>query len=386
MPKIEKVVVVGGGFGGVKTALELANDPRFSVTLLSNDHDMKYYPTIYKEALGVSKANSIIPLVKIFEGSNVNLAYGQAKAVDRKAKTITTVDGTVYTYDCLVLSLGVVTNYFNIPGLSEYAYGIKSTEEAAKFKKHLHEQLIDEGKPDLNYVIVGAGPTGIELAGALPDYLREVMRRHGINNKRVNIGIVEALPRLLPNMPKDISKKVKRRLNKLGIRLYLGEAVKGESADKLTLGDKELSTHTVIWTAGVTNNPFYGENNFALMGRGKVAVDIYLQAEPGIFVIGDNANTPYSGMAQTALYDGTFVASNLKRLVSGKTLRSYKAKKPITVIPVGSGWAAVIWRRIHFAGYFGSLLRETAEVRGFHDLEPWSDAIKQYLSEYVSDT
>src|SRR4051812_30067129 len=164
----EKVLVVGGGFGGVKAALELSEDKKFEVTLLTDDIDLRYYPTLYHTATGGKRANSSIPLAQIFAGKHINLEQGIAQTLDRKAKTITTVQGKIYNYQTLVLGLGVVTNYFGIPGLAEYSYSIKTQAEVACFKTHLHKQMEDERRPDLHYVIVGAGPTGIELAGALP--------------------------------------------------------------------------------------------------------------------------------------------------------------------------------------------------------------------------
>jgi NADH dehydrogenase FAD-containing subunit len=121
------------------------------------------------------------------------------------------------------------------------------------------------------------------------------------------------------------------------------------------------------------------------MPRGKVAVDAYLQTEENIFVIGDNANTPFSGLAQTALHDGTFVARNLKRRANGKKFKSYVAKEPITVIPAGPHWAAVIWNGVRLHGWVGWLLREAADFIGFHDLEPWVDATKQFLTEFSAE-
>ncbi|MGC1176664.1 MAG: FAD-dependent oxidoreductase, partial [Candidatus Saccharimonadales bacterium] len=330
MAKKERVLIVGGGFGGVKAALELADDPRFSVTLLSDDSDLRYYPTLYHTATGGKRANSSIPLATIFGDKPVRLARGSAKTLDRKAKTIAAVDGAIYEYDSLIISIGVVTNYFGIEGLREYSYSIKSQREVQRFKKHLHQQLTDERRPDLHYVIVGAGPTGIELAGALPDYLRRIIKNHGLPARAIHVDLIEAGPRLLPRLPKDTSRVVRRRLQRLGIKLYLNSRVQGETADELIVSGKPIRSHTVIWTAGVTNHPFFTDNTFVIMGRGKVAVDTYLQAEEGIFVIGDNANTPYSGQAQTALRDGTFVAKNLRRQAAGKRMRSYIAKPPVT--------------------------------------------------------
>jgi NADH dehydrogenase len=383
--KKERVLVVGGGFGGVKAALELADDERFDVTLLSQETDFRYYPTLFHTATGGRRANSSIPLARLFADKPVNLVKATAETLDRKAKTIKTADCQAYPYDSLIIGLGVVTNYFGIAGLAEYSYSIKSQSEVERFKAHLHQQLTDERRPDLHYVIVGAGPTGIELAGVLPGYLKYIMKSHGVSGRRVHVDLIEAAPRLLPRMRRDVSRRVGRRLKKLGVKLYVGSAVQGETADTLTVNGKPIRSHTVVWTAGVTNHPFFAANHFVLMGRGKVGIDTYLQAEDNIFVIGDNANTPFSGMAQTALHDGDFVAHNLKRRAAGKQFKSYLAIQPITVIPAGPHWAAVQGRHFWAQGWLGWAVREAANIIGFHDLEPWPKATRQFLTEFTAD-
>jgi NADH dehydrogenase len=376
-----KVLIVGGGFGGIKAALELMHDEHVEVTLLSDQTEFRYYPSLYHTATGGDSRNSSIPLNMILSKS-VKLAVGHATRLDKKAKTVTTNDGKTLEYDYLILALGVVTNYFGIQGLPEFSYSIKSIPEIKRFKDHLHKQLTDEHQPDLNYVIVGAGPTGIELAGALPEYLRKIMHNHGIKHKAIHIDLIEASPRLLPRMPKDTSRMVKRQLKRLGIKLFVGQTVQGETADELMINGKPVRSHTVVWTAGVTNNPFFKDNNFTITPRGKVAVDTYLQADDSIYVIGDNANTPYSGLAQTALHDGVTAARNIKRVIAGKDQKSYKAVKPITVIPAGPHWAAVNWGNLRIYGWLGWILRESADLIAFHDYEPWWRAGKQWLTEF----
>ena len=379
-----QVLIIGGGFGGVKAALDLCDDQRFKVTLVSSESELRYYPTLFHTATGGRRANSSIPYEVIFEGKNIDIVRGTAIKLDRKAKSITTSSGTSYTYDTLILALGVVTNYFNIPGLKEFSFSTKSQAEVERFKKHLHDQLINDHRPDLNYVVVGGGSSGIELAGALPYYLKQIMRHHRVKTRKVHIDLIEAAPKLLPHLPKDTSRMVERQLRHLGIKIYTSSAVDGESADALRVNGKPIMSHTVVWTAGDMNHPFFAANGFSLMSRGKVAVDIYLKAEDNIFVIGDNANTPYSGLAQTALVDGAFVAENLKRQLSSKDLKSYTAKKVITIIPAGPHWAAVIWGGLRIYGILGWMLREVADFIGFHDLEPWDKAASQWLSEFGS--
>jgi NADH dehydrogenase len=378
----QRVIIVGGGFGGVKAALDLVDDARFEVSLISPDDQLRYYPTLYRTATGGKYANSSIPYSVLFNDKAIKLIKDSVATIDRKAKTVTNESGAGYEYDILILGLGVVTNYFGIKGMSEFSYSIKSQEEVARFKDHLHKQLIDNNKPDLNYVIVGAGPTGIELAGSLPGYLKEIMANHGIYHKKISVSLVEAAPKLLPRLPKDASSMVMRQLKKLGVSVYTNSVVEGEDVKSLTVNGNSIQTESVVWTAGVMNHPFYAANNFALMNHGKVAVDIYLKADDNIYVIGDNANTPYSGLAQTALYDGAFVSHNLKRLADGKEMKSYKPKKAISVIPAGPNWAAVVWGNLRIYGRAGYALREAADFIGFHDLEPWSIAAKQWLSEF----
>jgi NADH dehydrogenase len=378
----EHILILGGGFGGVKAALELVDDERFTVTLLTEDPDLRYYPTLYHTATGGHRANSSIPLEQIFHNKEISVVIATAQLLDRKAKTIRTTAGETYSYDTLIIGLGVITNYFGIPGLAENTYSIKSQSEVVRFKKHLHDQMLSDRRPDLNYVIVGGGPTGIELSGALPEYLEHIMKNHGIKRRAIHIDLIEAAPRLLPRMPLDTSRAVKRRLKRIGVQLRLNSIVQGATADELTVSGKPIRSHTVVWTAGVTNNPFFNDNHFILMSRGKVAVDTYLQSEDSIYVIGDNANTPFSGLAQTALVDGKFVAENLRRRASGQQMKSYNAKQPATVIPAGPYWAAVCWGNLRIYGKAGWLLREAADFIGFSDLQPLPKATKQFLTEF----
>jgi NADH dehydrogenase len=379
------VLIVGGGFGGVKVALELAKNDRFDVTLLSSQPTFHYYPTLYHTATGGSHAQSSIPLSVLFEGKPTHVVEGVAKTLNRSKKTITTLEGKTYAYDILVLGLGSIPNYFGIKGIEEFSFNIMTPDEARRFKNHLHAQLNDARKPDLNYVIVGGGPTGIELAGALGGYLRDIMKAHGINRRNVHIDLVEAASKLVPRMPDHMSKRIASRLKHLGVRLYLNQKVEGETADALMVNGKPIQSHTVVWNAGTALSPFFEENGFSLSERGKVAVDDYLGAGKDIFVIGDNAATEYSGMAQTALHDAIFVADNIVRHAEGRLVKCYTPKRPIYVIPTGERWAAVLWGKRQIYGLMGWLLRLAADLVAFKDYQPWWRAGRQWMTEFESD-
>ena len=376
-----KILIVGGGFAGVKAALELCKNPELAVTLLSDHSHFRYYPSLYREATGGRRAGSRIRLSDILKDRNVTFVRATATKLDRQKRLIITEDGQQFGFDKLLLALGNVTNYFGIEGLAEHSFGIKSTEEAEAFRRHLHAQFIDHGCPDTHYVIVGAGPTGIELAGALPSYLQHIINKHGAKDCKINIELIEAATQLLPRSAPSIAAAVARRLQKLGVRLHVHTAVKGQTADMLMAGDQALQTRTVVWTAGVTTNPFIKNNAFQLSPRGKAVVDAHLQAEPNIYILGDNAETQYSGMAQTALYDATFVATNIRRQLKNRPPLGYTPKQPVSVIPVGPRWAAVEWGRLRFSGLLGWLVHIFVDLIAFHDLESWPHAASQWMRD-----
>jgi NADH dehydrogenase len=351
---------------------------KFEVTLISERADFWYYPTLYHTATGGSRAQSSIPLKQLFMSKHVQIVEGKVIGLDRESKVVQMEDKSVVAYDRLVLGLGVVTNYFGIPGLPEFSFGIKSIAEAEELKQHLHQQIVDEHKPDLNYIVVGGGATGIELAGSLGPYIHHILKQHGVRDRTVHIDLVENAPHLMPRMERSVGRAIERRLRNLGVRLYLGKAVQGETADELTVSGKPIRSHTVIWTAGQANNPFFTDNNFSLSGRKKVVVDEFLRAEHDIFVIGDNAETMYSGMAQTAVYDADFVAHNLVKDAENEPKLAYRPKKPIYVTPVGPQFAAVEWGKTHIYGKLGWALREAGDVKGFWDIEPLPNAMLQW--------
>ena len=379
MTKKQKIVIVGGGFGGIKTALELEKNKAFQVVLVTDRDVFRYYPTLYHAATGGKLAESAIALGEIFAGKNVELIYDEVLKLDRANKFVRGKKDK-YSYDKLVLALGVVTNFFGIKGLSDYAYGIKSVEEAHRLRDHLHKQLADDSKPDAHYVVIGGGPTGVELAGNLPGYVSHVMKKHGLKPTRLHVDLVEAADRLMPRMPKPYSKAVLKRLHSLGVNVHLSQTVQAETADALMINGKPIKSHSVVWTAGVANHPFFAENDFYITEHRKVAVNKYLESDEDIYVIGDNADTEFSGMAQTALHDAKFVAADLIRQARGKSRREYKPKKPIYITPAGPGWAAMLWGNTQLYGWGAWVLRSAADLVAYKDLEPWWKASGHWLA------
>lgn len=383
-----KVTIVGGGFGGVKTALELARNKKNHITLISDKPDFQYYPALYGTATGKSHLQSWVALGKIFANRpNVDVIIDAAVKLDPAKKTIKGESGEVYTYNLLVLALGSITTYFGIKGLDTYSYGIKSAEEIHQLKQHLYHAMFEERVMEKDYVIVGAGPTGVELASAMRAYIERLRKDYHLADHKIRINLVEAAPRVLPRMSETTSRKVTARLKKLGVHVMTDQKVEEQTADALIVNGRPIKSHTVIWTSGVANSPFYQANDkhFAFAKNGKIVVDEHMRAFKDVHVIGDNAFTAYSGLAQTALHDAIFVAHNLERKQAGKKRKLYHAKLPPVVVPVGENWAVFEWRKLRFYGWFASLIRQVADMVGYSDILPFGQALGVWHAQRVME-
>jgi NADH dehydrogenase len=382
------ITIVGGGFGGVKAALELAKHANNQITLISDKPDFQYYPALYGTATGGSHLQSWVPLSEIFANYlNITVQLDAIETIDKTRKTLTGTSGVVYTYETVILALGSVTTYFGIDGLETFAYGIKSAKEIDHLKQHLYAEFTEKGRIDGNFVIVGAGPTGVELAAALGSYLRRLADHYGKPSHDMKISLVEAAPRVLPKMSEKTSHKVARRLHKLGVHVEVDKKVESATVDTLMVSGKPIKTHTVIWTSGVANHPFYKNNaaQFQLARNGRVIVDEHMQIGEHVYVIGDNAVTPFGGLAQTALHDALFVSRDIQRVVRGKSRRSYKAVMPPSVVPVGENWAVFEWHKIHLYGWLASLIRRAADFIGYNDILPLGQALGVWHAQRIKE-
>lgn len=382
------IVIVGGGFGGVKTALELAKNKDINIKLISDSDDFCYYPALYSVATGHSHLTSWVPLREIFQNyNNVELIKDTITSIDKATKNLTGQSGKKYDYTKLVLSLGTVTTYFGIEGLDSYSFGIKSVEEIDQLKNHLQTSIADSQTTERHYVIIGAGPTGVELAAALGSYLNRICQHYNVKKADYSIELIEAAPRVLPRMSEKTSRRVTRRLTKLGINVQLDKKVESASVDGIMVSGKPLKSHTVIWTSGVASNPFYKNNadQFEFDERGRIKVDSQMRSSDGVYVIGDNASTQYSGLAQTALHDAVFIAKNFKRQLSGAAVDKYKAVMPPVVVPVGESWAVFEWHKLRLYGWPAAILRKLADFMGYHDILPIGQALGVWRAEKIME-
>lgn len=392
-----RVVIVGGGFGGIRTALDVASkNTDIKVVLISDKTHLEYHPALYKVVTGSSPLEVCIPLDDIFKHTDVEVVHDQITGVDTQNKILTGKSGSHFRYDYCVLALGSETAYYSIPHLDTYSFGCKSINEAVRLNRHIHtlfnvchDQPKAEKECSLRFVIAGGGATGVELAAQLAEYTKQCARAHHDLSVHITIDLIEASARILSQLPKHISAVVTKRLKLLGVTILVNKPVIRDEIETVYLRNMKLKTKTLIWTAGVTLNNLFAQIPHIVIGKdGYVTVNEFLQAtdDGNIFVIGDGASSIYHGMAQTALDQGKIVADNIIRVVRHKNMRPYVPHKPVYAIPVGSRYAVAYFRGITLYGIHGWIVRQLADLRFFMSILPFRKAVTVFRSGYTLST
>lgn len=377
-------VVVGGGFAGVKATLELAKKKLGTVTLVSDESFFLHHATLYATATGRATAESVVTLKEIFaQYKNVKIIRDTMISIDPDRKMVVGKKKP-YEYETLIIAIGAVTTHFDINGMNAHSYGVKTLEEVRDFNRHLHEELVIDKHLDKHYVIIGAGPTGVELAGMLQTYLQEIAKAHHIKRAKVNIMLVEAASRILPHSSPTASHLVRRHLEKLGVKILVNNKVEALGRDYITIAGKRVATETAVWTSGVANHSFFEQHPdyFRLNIHGRVEVNQYLEAYRDIYVLGDNAATRFTGLARTAIDDGTFIADHLARKQAKRPFKSRRPHAPPSGFPVGDGWAYVEWGGLYVTGRLGAWCRRMMELSGYRALLPHERALSAWRAHY----
>ncbi len=396
---ITRIVIVGGGFGGIRAALCLARKrlPNTTVTLISDKSHFEYHPALYRFVTGNSPLEVCIPLQEIFEGSSVEVIEASITSLNREGKTVIDAQGVSYSYDHLILALGSETTYFGVPGLKEFSFGMKTVAEALRLKQQIIQTILScqdttlttgEKTRNASFVVIGAGATGVEVAGRLIVYARSIAVAYGIDPSLVSVELIEGAPKILPALPEKFTRHIDTHLRELGVNIFCNRAVERQEVEEVFLKDMKIGTRTVIWTAGVRANGLYESLGFPVDKRGRVEVDEHLRVkgEDRIFVMGDAAITQYSGYAQTAFYDGAYLARVIQAVVTERAFPFYKPGRPVNAIPAGPQWAAVLFLGSHFYGRIGWWLRRIADLESFLLILPFHKAFKVFWSGCISDT
>jgi NADH dehydrogenase len=383
MEQKHRVIILGGGFGGLNAAQKLKRAP-VEVTLIDRRNFHLFQPLLYQVATGsLSPGEIAAPLRGVLsQQKNTQVLLGEAVDIDPHAKHVILRDGASFPYDSLIVSTGSQTSYYGNDGWREWAPSLKSVEEATAIRHKIlyafecAERSMNEedARSWLTFVIVGAGATGLELAGALAEIANETLKndfRH-INPREARIILMEGGPRVLAAFPEDLSVKAEKLVSRLGVEVKKGVLVSCIDADGVSYksGDesKRLPARTVLWAGGVTTNEFgrkLGERTKAdtdRSGRIKVNPDLTVPGYPDIFVAGDLAlsfgkdGKPLPGVAQVAIQGGGYAAKTIRaRLKGKKDIKPfhYFNKGDMAVIGRASAVANILG--LHLAGLFAWL-------------------------------
>lgn len=368
------VVIVGGGFGGLRVAKALKDAP-VRVTVIDRNNHHLFQPLLYWVATaGLSPADISSPIRRVLRGQkNTNVLMAEVNGVDMEKQRVLIGERSL-PYDYLVLATGAQDNYFGHPEWSKYAAGLKSIGEATSIRSHILrafelaelETDIEKVKELLTFVMVGAGPTGVEMAGAIAELAHKALAkdfRH-INPASARVILVEAGPRILPAFPEKLARKAQKALNHLGVEVRTSAPVEEIDAGGVTIAGQRIDCKTVVWTAGVAASPA-GKWLGAEMDRGgrvRVNEDLTVPEHPTIFVIGDTATLtqngrPLPGVAPVAMQQGRYVASLIKqRIAGGGPEQPFQYVDKGSLATVGRSYAIVYLKGLRLTGLLAWVL------------------------------
>ena len=342
-PSLPHVVIVGGGFGGLYCARALARAP-VRVTLIDRRNFHLFQPLLYQVATAsLSPADIASPIRTILrQQGNARVWLGEAERVDPDGKQVHLTDGTAVAYDYLVLATGATHAYFGRDDWAELAPGLKTVEDATEIRRRFlsaFEAAEREEDPEarrrlLTFVIVGAGPTGVELAGAMVEIARQVMPTdfRSIDTAATRILLLEGVDRVLPGYPPSLSDRARRQLERLGVAVRTGARVTEITEDGVQVGGETIGARNVFWAAGVAASPLGGCLGVELdeAGRVRVTEDTSVPGHPEVFVVGDLAHfergglDPVPGVAQGAIQMGKHAARMIRSDTAGRSRRPFR--------------------------------------------------------------
>jgi NADH dehydrogenase len=354
------VVIVGGGFGGLTAARALAGTP-VQVTLLDRRNHHVFQPLLYQVATaGLSATDIAAPLRRILRGqANATVLLGEVLRVDTASRKVVLADGEV-GYDFLVLATGATHSYFGNHDWALHAPGLKTLEDAVVILRRAllaFERAERETDPQrrqryLTFVIVGGGPTGVELAGALVEISRHTLRHEfrRMNPADARVVLLEGLDRILPSYPPDLSAKARRQLERLGAEVRTSTRVTGVDVDGVSLGSERIEAATVLWAAGVAASPVGRSLGAPLdrAGRVQVQADLSVAGHEEIFVIGDLAafeqdGRPVPGVAPAAVQMGGHAAGNILRSLRAEPRAPFRYKDKGSLATIGRKAAVAVF-------------------------------------------
>ncbi len=380
--KDHHVVIIGGGFGGLYCAKKLGDTP-FKVTLIDKRNYHLFQPLLYQVASGwLSPGDITSPLRGILNRyKNITVFKAEVIGIEPQDKRVVLADGKI-GYDSLILATGSTQHYFGNDNWAELAPTLKTVEDSLRIRKKILLSFEQAEREDdlknieelLTFIIVGGGPTGVELAGTIGELANTTLKNdfRNIDTRKTKIYLIEGLNRILPTYPDDLSNKAKKSLHKLGVDILEStmvtevckNEVKIETNDQL----RQINARTILWTAGVKASKLgyilSSKTGVEIDHVGRVMVSSYLNIPgfPDIFVIGDLAHLsdgggePLPGVAPVAMQQGDFVAKLLKNQLNGKETKTFKYANKGNLAVIGRNSAVADLGRLKFSGFLAWLI------------------------------
>lgn len=372
-PKRLRVVIVGAGFGGLWALRSLAQSGTEVLVIDSNDYHT-FFPLLYQVAAAEIEPEEIVfPIRKLIrKQQNAQFLMDEVLAVDFKAHLVKTRT-RVINYDFLILALGSTSYFFGLPGAAEHAFPLRTMEQAIALRNHIlqcFEQATYESDPNKQrlqtFVVVGGGPTGVEFSGALAELVYGPLKKdyYGLDPHRVRVVLLEAMDRLLPGLPAKLGQYAEKRLEKMGVEVHVGAAVKEIAEDTVLLKDgTSISEQTVVWTAGVRavqQIETWGLPT-AKNGRIEVLPTLQVPGHPEVYVVGDLAilldeQHKLPMVAPVAIQQGTTAAHNVVRQISGQKPSPFQYRNRGVLATIGRNSAVADIFGHAFTGFFAWIL------------------------------
>ena len=357
-----KIVILGGGFGGLTAARALTKIA--DVTVVDRHNFQTFLPLLYQvSTAGLAADHVAYPIRGALRKTGAKFRMASPISIDHKNKQVKLDSSELLDFDHLIIALGSTTADFGIPGVNEYALGMKSVHEALTIRAEVMRRFEDlcrfEDSTRFTISVIGGGPTGVEMAGALAELVRGPLKSDQANAAaHIDVQLIEAGDRLLPPFSPSLSARTKKDLEKLGVKVMLNSAVKALAHREVVLKDgTTLPSEITVWAAGVQGSPAMQQLNFPVVGN-RLAVDPSLQVKnyPNIWALGDIAGAlgkdgrPLPMVAPVAIQQGKFIAKQIERITKQKPLKAFSYLDKGSMATIGRNKAVVEVKGLKLTG------------------------------------
>lgn len=375
------VVIVGGGFGGISLAKKLKKAD-VDITIIDKNNHHLFQPLLYQVATAaLSPGDIAVPIRAILgERKGLKVLLGNVTEVNKKDKFVSLENGRQINFDYLVLAPGAQYNYFGNDDWKQHAPGLKSVGDALQIRERIllslekAEQLDDPKlrEPYLTFVVIGGGPTGVEMAGAIAEIAKRNMMRdyNTFSKNETRIFLVEAAPKILNGYPDSLSERARESLEDMGVRVLLNTPVTDIGHHEVSFSEGTINTPNIIWAAGVAASPLLSSLETEQDRTGRVVVndDLSIPGHSNIFVIGDAAHkkdkngNPLPALAPVAIQQGEFLSTMVRNEINGKDRQAFHYVDKGTMATIGRAKAVADIRGVKFSGFFAWILWSVVHI------------------------